>query len=218
MNLVISVPKTGKAYNKKLEQTVFVNKKIGEEVLLDEIGLQGCKAVITGGSDKDGFPMRKTISGIGRRKVLMSKGVGFKAKRRGERKRVTVRANTVGEDIHQLNLKIIETGREDIEKVLGKKEEKTGKEEKKEERTEEKEKGEEKRKPKEELKGEKEKEEEEEKSGEEKTEAKTVEKKKGEEKGRKTEEEEKEGKKGKKKEEKEEKETGKLEEKTEEKK
>lgn len=155
MNLVISVPKTGKAYNKKLENPVFLNKKIGEEVSLSEIGLNDCKAVIMGGSDKDGFPMKTTISGTGRRKVFLSQGVGFKGTREGERIRRTIRGNTVGEDIHQLNLKVTEAGKQDLEKVLGKTAEGEAKEEGAEKKEETPKEGKEKETPKEEGKEEK---------------------------------------------------------------
>jgi len=63
MNIVISDPKTGKAYSKKTEEPVFLNKKINESVDLGTIGLVGFKGKITGGSDKQGFPMRATIEG-----------------------------------------------------------------------------------------------------------------------------------------------------------
>lgn len=110
MNIVISDPKEGKAYSKKTEQAVFVGRKINEVVSLDVIGLKGYKAVITGGSDKDGFPMKPSLEGQGRKKLLIEKGIGIKKKRKGEKRRKRVRANTVAPDIHQLNLKITEYG------------------------------------------------------------------------------------------------------------
>ncbi len=128
MNIVISDPKEGKAYSKKTEEALFVGRKIGETVTLDAIGLKGYKAVITGGSDKDGFPMKPSLEGQARKKLLMKKGIGIRSKRKGERQRKRVRGNTVGQDIHQLNLKITGYGKEKLSKILGKPgEEKTGK-------------------------------------------------------------------------------------------
>jgi len=131
MNIVLSDPKEGRAYSKKTEEAVFVGRKIGETVTLDAIGLKGYKAVITGGSDKDGFPMKPSLEGQARKKLLMKKGIGIRNKRKGERRRKRVRGNTVAQDIHQLNLKITEYGEEKLSKIFGKPgEEKTSKEEK----------------------------------------------------------------------------------------
>ena len=70
MKIVISDRKTGKAYNKKTEEAVFLNKKVGEEVDLSVVGLAGFKAKISGGSDKQGFPMKPTVDGLGGRRFL----------------------------------------------------------------------------------------------------------------------------------------------------
>lgn len=114
MKLVISDRKTGKAYNKKTAEPVFLNRKVGEEVDLGSAGLPGFKARITGGSDKQGFPMKPTLEGQGRKKLLLEKGIGIKSKAKGRRVRKSVRGNTVGQDIVQLNLVITEQGSKPI--------------------------------------------------------------------------------------------------------
>ena len=81
MKVVLSDQKTGKAYLFSTEQDVFVGKKIGDTVKLDELGLAGYEGRITGGSDKQGFPMNVSISGPGRKKILTANAPGFKAKR-----------------------------------------------------------------------------------------------------------------------------------------
>jgi small subunit ribosomal protein S6e len=63
---------------------------------------------MTGGSDKDGFPMRRNVHGGVRRKVILSGGVGFNPKNLGERKRKTVRGDVVTDEIVQINMKIVE--------------------------------------------------------------------------------------------------------------
>ncbi len=110
MKLVISDKKTGKAYNKKTEEDVFLNKKVGEEVDLGVVGLTGFKAKITGGSDKQGFPMKSSIEGQTRRKILVKKGVGVNLKEKGKIVRKNMRGNTVGKDIIQINLVITKQG------------------------------------------------------------------------------------------------------------
>ncbi|MCX6798781.1 MAG: 30S ribosomal protein S6e [Candidatus Diapherotrites archaeon] len=118
MNLVIADPKTGRAYNKKTEQPVFLNRRVGEEVDLTTVGLPGFKAKITGGSDKQGFPMKPTLQGLARRKVLLKLGVGFRSERKGMALKKTVRGNTVGADIMQLNLAVTAHGGKPLGELL----------------------------------------------------------------------------------------------------
>ncbi len=131
MNIVLSEPDTGKAYSKKTEEASFLGKRIGDIFDLDDIGLKGFKGKIAGGSDKNGFPMRKNVEGTGRKKIFMSDGTGFNASRKGERKKKSVRGNTVSPDINQLNIVIVESGGKKLEEIL-KTESKEKEEEKKE--------------------------------------------------------------------------------------
>ncbi len=137
MNIVISNPKTGKAYSKKTETPVFMGNKIGDEVSLDVVGLSGYKVKIVGGSDKQGFPMKPTLPGTTRKRALLSKGTGFNPKKKGIRKRISVSGNEINERISQLNVVITKMGDKDIEMLLGKKTE-GKKEEKAEEKADEK--------------------------------------------------------------------------------
>lgn len=130
MNIVVSDPKTSKAYSKKTDEPVFLNKKIGDEVQLSIIGLEGYTGKITGGSDKNGFPMKPTMQGSIRKKIFISEGVGFNPKRKGIRVRKTVRGNTIAGDIHQVNIAVTKEGPTPLEKIFAKPEE--GKEESKE--------------------------------------------------------------------------------------
>ncbi|MFH1240551.1 MAG: 30S ribosomal protein S6e [Candidatus Diapherotrites archaeon] len=141
MNIVISNPKTGKAYSKKTETPVFIGSKVGDEVSLDVVGLSGYKVKILGGSDKQGFPMKPTLPGTGRKRALLSKGTGFNPTSKGQRKRISVRGNEINENISQLNVIITKMGDADIDMLLGKKEEKAeaGTEEKTEDKAEKKE-------------------------------------------------------------------------------
>ncbi len=135
MNIVISSPKTAKAYSKKMEKPVFLSKKIGSEVDLSILGLEGYTGKIVGGSDKDGFPMKSSLEGTFRRKVFISKGVGFNPKAKiewkkkdkkklrqkfikGIRVRKNVRGNTVAEDIHQLNIVVVKEGSKPLDELF----------------------------------------------------------------------------------------------------
>lgn len=132
---VVSDPQTRKSYQVEVDQTKavgIIGKKIGEEFNGEIIGLPGYKLVITGGTDKDGFPMHPSLPGPGRRKLLLAEPPGFHPTKKGERRRKTVRGNTISEDIVQINCKIIQKGEKALEELIGKKAEK--KEEKAEEK------------------------------------------------------------------------------------
>ncbi|MEM4196011.1 MAG: 30S ribosomal protein S6e, partial [Methanothermobacter sp.] len=77
------------------ESKALIGLKIGDEFDGSVIGLKGYKLKITGGSDKNGFPMKKTVQGARRVRSLVSGGVGYKPSRKGERRRKTFRGNTV---------------------------------------------------------------------------------------------------------------------------
>ena len=115
--LVIADPKTGKCVQKtSAEQSAknFIGLKIGDSVKGEILDLAGYEFVITGGSDFCGFPMRKGISGA-RKRVLITKGVGFRGGRRGMRKRKTVCGNEINDKITQINLKITKYGAKELE-------------------------------------------------------------------------------------------------------
>ncbi len=127
----IVIPVDGKkAVQVEKDVPTFIGMKIGERFDGSMIGLNGYVLQVTGGSDKDGFPMRRDLSGTARKRALLVGGVGCKPKVNGIRKRKTIRGNRIGEDISQVNVKIVEKGKEGVEKLLGleKKPEETKKE------------------------------------------------------------------------------------------
>ncbi|MTK63901.1 MAG: 30S ribosomal protein S6e [Methanobacterium sp.] len=91
---------------------------IGEEFDASLVGLTGYKLKITGGSDKNGFPMKKDVDGSRRIKSLLSGGIGFNQKRDGQRRRKTVRGNTVSDDIVQINTVVTQKGEKEINEIL----------------------------------------------------------------------------------------------------
>ena len=134
--IVISDPKARKAYQKELDQgqAGLLGKKIGEKFSGNHLGLAGFELEITGGSDKEGFPMRRDVEGPGRKKILLSHGSGFHPVSRGRRKRKSIRGNTISPSVSQINVKIISYGQKSVEELLGaKKEAAAEKEHKKEE-------------------------------------------------------------------------------------
>jgi len=124
--VVISNPKDGNSYQKKVDgqhANRLIGKQIGGEVDGIFVGLPGYKLQITGGSDIDGFPMKKNIPGTGRKKVLGKEGVGFKSQAKGVKKKKSMRGNTVSDQINQLNMKVIESGPKEIPELLEEEEE-----------------------------------------------------------------------------------------------
>ena len=92
--------------------------KIGDEFNGGVLGLKGYKLQITGGSDKNGFPMKPDVDGSCRFKSLVSGGIGFKPTRKGLRRRKTVRGNTIADDISQINVKVSERGEQTLTEIF----------------------------------------------------------------------------------------------------
>lgn len=111
--------KDGKTHQLEIEETAqLIGKEIGEQFDGGIVGLDGYKLEITGGSDKQGFPMRASLEGPTRRKVLLSDGPGIEKQEKGIRKRKSVRGKQVSEEIQQLNTKVVEEGSKSVEDLL----------------------------------------------------------------------------------------------------
>ena len=118
---VISEPSTKKSFQKEVDQAKaisLVNKKIGDEFTGDIIDLQGYTLQITGGTDKDGFPMHPSLKGPGRKRVLLNSPPGFHPKLKGQRKRKTVRGDSLSTDITQINVKVVKKGEKSLEELV----------------------------------------------------------------------------------------------------
>jgi len=122
MKLNISYPVTGcqKTFvvddDKKLLQ--FFGKRMGQEVTGDDLGdeFKGYVFKITGGNDKDGFPMKQGILMAGRTRILMSDGHScYRVRRDGERKRKSIRGCIVGHDLSVLALSVVKVGEKPVE-------------------------------------------------------------------------------------------------------
>ena len=89
----------------------FEGMKIGDIIKGGVIGFPNYEFQITGGSDSSGFPMRKGVHGPVKKKILVSKrGIGYKPKRKGEKRRRTGRGNEVTHDMTLINLKVVKYG------------------------------------------------------------------------------------------------------------
>jgi len=96
----------------------FYDKRMGQEVNGDDVAEEFAGYVfrITGGNDKQGFPMKQGVLTNGRVRLLLDNTQScYRARRKGERKRKSVRGCIVGSDLSVLNLKVMEVGAKPIQ-------------------------------------------------------------------------------------------------------
>lgn len=119
--VIVNDVKTGKSYNIPVtghHANSLIGVSIGEVVDGVFVGLPDYKLQLTGGSDRNGTPMRGDLPGNKRIKLLLSDSLGFHEKYPGERKRVAIRGATLSEAITQVNMKVVEYGPKSIEEIL----------------------------------------------------------------------------------------------------
>ena len=121
MKLNISYPANGTQKLVEIEDErklrVFMDRRMGQEVLGDSLGPEfaGYVFKITGGNDKQGFPMKQGIMHPTRVRLLLSEGHScYRPRRTGERKRKSVRGCIVGMDLSVLALAIVKQGESDL--------------------------------------------------------------------------------------------------------
>jgi len=108
--LNVSNPDTKKASIHELEgprAQPLVGRAIGELVDGSLIGMDKVKLQITGGSDKDGIPMRTDVHGGAKKYAILSGGVGFNPTTSGERRRKLVRGSMITDQTYQVNMRIV---------------------------------------------------------------------------------------------------------------
>jgi small subunit ribosomal protein S6e len=122
MKLNIAIPSTGA--QKLLEMhdehklRIFYEKRIGAEVEVDALGdeWKGYVLRITGGNDKQGFPMKQGVLTNIRVRLLLSKGHScYRPRRNGERKRKSVRGCIVDANLSVLSLVVVKKGEQEID-------------------------------------------------------------------------------------------------------
>ncbi|KAG5859682.1 ribosomal protein S6e [Encephalitozoon hellem] len=121
MKLNIAYPTNGTQKMFEIDrryETRLYDKKIGDQfdggILGEEF--EGTIMEITGGDDYQGFPMVDGHLTKKRVRPLLSKGdAGYRCRRKGVRRRKSVRGSIVSEEICVLNLIILRPGEKDID-------------------------------------------------------------------------------------------------------
>lgn len=119
--VVIADPESGGTYQREIDgqdANRFAGRSIGDEVDGDALGLPGYTLEITGGSDDAGRPMHPEISGPALREILSTGGTGYRPRRDGERRRVTVRGAEVSDSTVQVNTSVTEYGDDGIDELF----------------------------------------------------------------------------------------------------
>jgi len=96
---------------------IFYEKRMGAEVDADALGdeWKGYVLRITGGNDKQGFPMKQGVLTNIRVRLLLSRGHScYRPRRTGERKRKSVRGCIVDANLSALSLVVVKKGEQDI--------------------------------------------------------------------------------------------------------
>ncbi|QPG76001.1 40S ribosomal protein S6 [Brettanomyces nanus] len=122
MKLNIAYPVNGTQKSIEIDDDLklrnFYDKRIGQEVEGDNLGdeFKGYVFKVTGGNDKQGFPMKQGVVAPSRVRLLFAKGyTGYRPRRVGVRKRKSIRGCIVGSDLAALNLTVTKQGEKDIE-------------------------------------------------------------------------------------------------------
>jgi len=101
--------------DKKLR--LFYDKRIAAEVEGEALGddFKGYVFKISGGNDKQGFPMKQGVLTSGRVRLLFKDGMScYRPRKRGEAKRKSVRGCIVSSDLAVLNLVVVKKGDAEI--------------------------------------------------------------------------------------------------------
>jgi len=121
MKLNISYPPNGSQkcidIDDEKKYRIFYDKRIAQEVEGDALGDQfkGYIFKITGGNDKQGFPMKQGVLTNTRVRLMMGDNTTcYRPRRSGERKRKSIRGCIVGSDISVLHLVILKKGAEEL--------------------------------------------------------------------------------------------------------
>lgn len=122
--LDIGDPKSKQTVHMETASDAFIGRKLGDKISGSEIkeapDFKDYEFVITGASDKAGFPALSRVEGIGRKRILLTRGKGLRKKVKGLRQKRAIRGSTISEDIIQINLKVSKEGAKSFSEIFKK--------------------------------------------------------------------------------------------------
>src|SRR5689334_7181763 len=126
----INVAHKGKTFKIETSEEELVGMSIGDKLKGDIIGedLKGYELMITGTSDKAGFPGLPDVAGPNLKGILLDYGRGMKQKPKGEdeknkrpkglRLRKTIRGKEISQDTVQINTKVVKEGTKKFDTLI----------------------------------------------------------------------------------------------------
>ncbi len=120
MKFVINDVKNKKSYQKEVpddKAALLYGKKVGDAFEGQLIEVPGYQMTITGGSNKDGFPMRPELAGQRKQQLWLAHAPGVRGLKKGERRMRTVVGNQISKETSQLNVKVTEYGPKTLEEL-----------------------------------------------------------------------------------------------------
>lgn len=120
----INVSHKGKAIKFETDNEELIGTTIGNTIdgKLISADLEGYELLVTGTSDKAGFPGLPEIKGQALKKVILKIGRGMRNNSEGLRLRKTVRGNEISADTVQINLSVKKEGSKKFESMIPAKE------------------------------------------------------------------------------------------------
>jgi len=120
----INLSHKGKAAKFETDNEELIGLTIGENVngKLISADLEGYELLITGTSDKAGFPGLPDVKGQAIKRVILTRGRGMRDNGEGLRLRKTVRGNEISADTVQINLSVVKEGSKKFEEMIKPKE------------------------------------------------------------------------------------------------
>ncbi|MGA2784745.1 MAG: 30S ribosomal protein S6e [Candidatus Bathyarchaeia archaeon] len=107
--LIVSDPSTGKSSVSEVEGAraqALIGRSLGEVIDGSVLGITHGKALISGGCDKNGIPMRADVHGGAKKYIVLSSGPGFRSTRHGERRRKLIRGRIISDETFQINFRL----------------------------------------------------------------------------------------------------------------